>query len=461
MNEVKSILEKVLGDVSPRPEEKENALRVFNEIAAYISARFGKEAKLMGSVAKDTFLKDDKDLDIFVFFGPEVDRKTLEKEGLEIGRAVFEHFKGKNMVVAYAEHPYTRGIISGYEVEIVPAYKITDASKIKSAVDRTPFHTEYVLKRLTAKDDVRLLKAFLKSIGAYGSDLKTSGFSGYLCELLIIRYGSFLNLINAAQSWRYQEIIDIEHLWDQKSYPNLRKKFKKQPLIVIDPVDKNRNVAAALSLEKLARFIFAARRFLETPSVKYFEERKTYIDRTKVLKRVKQQRRSVWAIVFEKPEVIDDILYPQLRKFRDNMLVFLKRNEFIVEDSWIFGDEECGVAFEILVDELPDYRVMLGPRVFDDVKHQTRFLEKHDVVWFKNGRMVAEETRKYRSVRDLFKYHLSGSIGEMRNKGVPRNIAESIFRGYKILHNQQLKTIKSREFWEGLVKFNIKEIGGA
>jgi tRNA nucleotidyltransferase (CCA-adding enzyme) len=63
-----------------------------------------------------------------------------------------------------------------------------------SATDRTPF-IHYVKKRLgkTLQDDVRLLKKFMQGIKVYGAEIKTGGFSGYLCELLILHYGSFAN----------------------------------------------------------------------------------------------------------------------------------------------------------------------------------------------------------------------------------------------------------------------------
>jgi hypothetical protein len=73
--------------------------------------------------------------------------------------------------------------------------------------------------------------------------------------------------------------------------------------------------------------------------------------------------------------------------------------------------------------------------------------------------MVAEDGRKYRTIQDIVEYHLSGSVEEIRDKGVPKNIAESVAKGYSLLHNEQLKSIKSDEFWKGLVKFNIKSIG--
>ena len=95
--------------------------------------------------------------------------------------------------IRYAEHPYVHGIVKGVEVDVVPCYRLKDASRIKSAVDRTPFHHEWLKDRIKGKEnEVRLLKGFLKANGLYGAEYKVRGFSGYLCELLIMFYGSFV-----------------------------------------------------------------------------------------------------------------------------------------------------------------------------------------------------------------------------------------------------------------------------
>ena len=37
----------------------------------------------------------------------------------------------------------------------------------------------------------------------HGSEFKVGGFAGYLCELLIIHYGTFLNVLKyAADEWK-------------------------------------------------------------------------------------------------------------------------------------------------------------------------------------------------------------------------------------------------------------------
>ncbi len=131
------------------------------------------DAVLVGSVAKGTFLRN-PDIDIFLLLPPALPREKLKEVGISVGKKVLPDGFAK-----YAEHPYWRGVYKGYNVDIVPCYKISDPSEKISAVDRTPFHTEYVKKHLKdwQRDEVRVLKAFLKGIGASGAEAKTQGIS--------------------------------------------------------------------------------------------------------------------------------------------------------------------------------------------------------------------------------------------------------------------------------------------
>ena len=216
------------------------------------------EPMLVGSVAKDTYLKN-PDIDIFILFPLDTKRETLEQYGLKIG----EHVIPKP-VKKYAEHPYTSGKFHGYEVDIVPCYRIKKSSELKSAVDRTPLHTEYVINNLAEKqkNEVRLLKQFLKGIGIYGAEAKVEGFSGYLCELLIIHYGSFMSLVSSAKNWKFNHRITLNN--------NHKKAFPKAPLVVIDPVDSERNVASALTAQNFAMFIHACAEYEKNPSEYFF-----------------------------------------------------------------------------------------------------------------------------------------------------------------------------------------------
>jgi tRNA nucleotidyltransferase (CCA-adding enzyme) len=188
------ILRKVLKKITPTDKERKELVGVLNKLtdaADSIIEPMGLDKTIAGSFIRDTWLTDKKEIDLFIMFPVSCSRLELEKLGLEAGREIVRKLKGK-YEIAYAEHPYVRGKINGFSVDIVPCYKVKSASKIISAVDRTPFHNIYIAKNLKPEmsKEVRLLKQFCKSIEVYGSDIRTLGFSGYLCELLTInRFG--------------------------------------------------------------------------------------------------------------------------------------------------------------------------------------------------------------------------------------------------------------------------------
>lgn len=448
------IFKDVLKKVKPSEKDIKDNQGMFLKIHNYIKKEFKLNSALMGSVAKNTFLKGDNDLDIFVFFPQGMGRETLEKKGLEVGRAVFNKFKGK-YVIEYAEHPYTKGHIDKYEIEIVPAYMVIDTKHLFSAVDRTPFHTEYVKNHLENKEQVLILKQFLKGIDCYGSDLKTEGFSGYLCEILTIKYGAFDKLIKAAQEWDYQTIIDLNDVYSKGRYDELRKKFENQPIIVIDPTDKNRNVAAVLSKEKLAKFIFYARKFYEKPSIAYFFQTKIKIDKNKILKQIRERNTNLVVITFEKPKLIEDILYPQLRRLEKRIVKEIKHEDFNVIDSWVFGDVECGIAIELVDVNLPKFKEIAGPSIFDDVPFQEKFEKKYKNIWFTHDRFYAETKRGYIKVDSLIKDFLKGSEKKLLERGVPKNLIPFV-KKYKLLKNKEVRRIKSSDFWSDFKRIRLQ-----
>lgn len=452
MDDLQPLLESILRKIRPSQKEVRESNEMFRAIQSFIHKKFSIESDLMGSMAKNTFLAGDKDLDIFVFFSPSVARETLEKKGLEIGKEVFRNFRSKDYKVSYAEHPYTKGVIKGFRVEIVPAYKIERAERLQSAVDRTPFHKAFVNEHLKNPDDVRLLKKFLKANGCYGSDLKTEGFSGYLCELLAVKYGSFENILKACQKWHYQEVLDVNNHFSRHEYSRLRKKFKGQPLIFLDPTDKNRNVAAVLSPKKLATCIFRARRFLERPEVSYFFRPEEKIGIKALMKHQNEKGTELLLLIFKRPDVIDDILYPQLRRFAAGITKLMKSEGFIVLDFWEFTDAECGIAVELLSKTLPKFLSVRGPSIFNPPEHQDRFISKYKRVWLEGDFFMAEAEREHADAEGFFREHLKKSAKKLRDTGVPSTIAESLPKGFKILEFEKAGKIKSEEFWKGLEK---------
>jgi tRNA nucleotidyltransferase (CCA-adding enzyme) len=448
---MKILLQDVLKKIQPSLHEIAEAHDLFNEIKDFIKVRYELDAKLMGSVAKDTFLSGDRDLDIFVFFPTSYSKQRLEKEALEIGKAVFDKFKGATYEVSYAEHPYTRGKIRNFKVEIVPAYSIENTSQLLSAVDRTPFHTQYVREHLFQNNDVRLLKKFMKGIGAYGSDLKTRGFSGYLCELLVIKHSSFENVLRASKEWVDGQVIHTNADFTEKEQKQIRTAFPQQPLIFIDPTDEQRNVAAVLSAEKMALFMYHARKFLQSQDKKFFFPPEQKVNKTKLHSDLKKKGRDVVVILFKHPGKIEDILYPQLRKMKETVISQLKAEEFVVERIFEFADaktKECGLSIELASDQLSSSRVVRGPSVFNPVDHQDNFVQKHTHAWFEGFILRAETKRQYVTIDSLLKSLLSGKATDLHNRGIPSYLAESIAKGYKLVKISGMKSIKTDEFWK-------------
>ena len=371
-----SLEETVLARIRPTPQE-ERALEamvrdLLGEVQRVLRAR-GWEAKpfISGSVAKGTHLTG-ADVDLFVAFPPELPRAELEARGLALGE-VLE--RGVHM---YAEHPYTRGFFHGVQVEIVPCYRITDASQRMSAVDRTPLHVDYVLGHLNGGqgDQIRLLKAWSEGVGLYGAEAKVRGFSGYLCELLVLRYGSFRGVLEGCLAWRRGTVLELDR-------PAARP--FDEPLVLVDPVDPNRNVASAVSLEQMATFVHAAREYLREPRESFFFPKPL---KTLSLPRLRALARKrggmLLAVSLRAPAVTDDILWPQLRKAHRAFRDLFAREGFIVHDSrFDVGEQEGLFVFEFDTASLPRALRHEGPPVW--VKNAKEFQEK----WHESPRTLS------------------------------------------------------------------------
>ncbi len=324
----------------------------------------GWEAKpfVSGSVAKGTHLTG-ADVDLFVAFPPDLPREDLEKRGLALGE-ILE--RGVHM---YAEHPYTRGFYRGIQVEIVPCYRITDASQRMSAVDRTPLHVDYVLGHLNGGqgDQIRLLKAWSEGIGLYGAEAKIRGFSGYLCELLVLKYGSFRGVLEACLGWRRGVALELDRA---------AARTFDEPLVLIDPVDPNRNVASAVSLEQMATFVHAAREYLREPREAFFFPKPLKALPLPRLRALARRRGGVLlAVSLRAPTVTEDVLWPQLRKAHRALLDLFARDGFAVHDSrFDLCAKDAVFLFEFATASLPRVLRHEGPPVW--VKNAKEFQEK-------------------------------------------------------------------------------------
>lgn len=385
----------------------------------------------MGSAARSTWLSGDHDLDIFLAV-PEGSDLT---KALELARLVAPVHEEK-----YAEHAYVHAKIDGFESDLVPCYLLENASKIRSAVDRTPFHTRYVSSRIVGlEDEVLLSKQFMKGVGVYGSELKLGGFSGYLAELLVLRYGSFCDVLKAASAWRPGETIDLE------SHATLS---HQNPLVVIDPVDPRRNVAAALTLDRAFQFCAAARCFLKAPHIDFFTalERDPVSDQD-LLNKIEERGTAFLLLDFPAPQMVEDVIFPQLRKAEEAITALFERNGLSVfrsdVDCHCLGNaSRARMLFELETGELPSIIKRQGPPVWE-AEHLSRFLLSHpdplSGPYIKEGRAFVEEPREYTTAKDL----LTNEIGTL---SLGKHLTQEVQREHNIYVGHELAQIKDQWF---------------
>ncbi|MFB6083556.1 MAG: CCA tRNA nucleotidyltransferase [Halorientalis sp.] len=355
--EFDAVVAAVCDRVTPDDEERERLRTVTERLVERTEAAAAElpvetDVVLVGSTARSTWLAGDRDVDLFVRFPADLDRERLEEYGLRVGREVLPDGREE-----YAEHPYIVGEFEGFSVDLVPCYDVADATAIQSAVDRTPFHTAYLEARLDddLAAEVRVAKAFLKGIGVYGADLKTRGFSGFLTELLVLEYGGFRSLLEAAADWHPPVELDPED--------HAAESFD-DPLVVIDPTDPERNVAAALSPANVARLQHYAREMLDAPREGLFEPADPdSFDADAVREAVAARGTTPVAVVFDAPDLVDDQLWPQLRKSRRGIAAELDRRGFDVFRSAAFADDRAVLFVELAVAERPAVERHEGPPV--------------------------------------------------------------------------------------------------
>jgi tRNA nucleotidyltransferase (CCA-adding enzyme) len=419
----KNLRKKVVEEKYPEEEELDNLQAKYEEVSEYIQEEFGVETFFAGSAGRGTCVSGDRDIDIFLMFPEDLDRQELENRGLDIGEETFKQFEG-SYNVEYAEHPYTKGEIEGFEIEIVPCYD-TDPEDIQSAVDRSPHHARWVKENLSKeqKEDVVLLKSFLKSGGLYGSSLKIQGFSGYLCEILIHEYGSFRDLMEEAKGWREETLIDPENHHDELPR-ELENKFSEDSLMVIDPVDSERNVAAVLTTENYARFIHRSWRFDRKPGVNFFREEETEVDRFTVQKEI-EERGDFIVVEFDRIDEPEDIVYPQMRKCMARLEDVIRGHEFRVYESGFHVGEKIRMFFELDL-SLPGVRYQKGPKVFHGPQHLDEFTSKYENTFVRDERIYAKVEREFMEAKELLKDFLDEEPDELQEKGVPGNVAEKI-----------------------------------
>jgi len=446
---LQEILDEVSKRISPSPRERARIARIADNMRLKVSkaassAGLEADVRLDGSVAKDTWLSGEADVDIFMRVSPELTREDLETRCLEVARKAAGSY-----VERYAEHPYIETSVEGVRVNIVPCFKV-EKGKWKSATDRTPFHTEYMKAKLDErlKDEVRLTKKFAKGVGVYGAEIKISGFSGMLCESLTLNYGSFQELLRAAISWKRGQLVDIEKFYEglEGEIPDLF----PEPLVVVDPVDKGRNVAAAVAEDKMWLLVAASRRFLQEPKLSFFyPQRIRPLTARQLASRLARRGSDIIFVQFGRVEAVVDVLWSQLYKTENSLRNLLKANGFQILRTASWSDEKrCNViVLEVDRRKLSPIMSHFGPPVSRATESE-RFLEKYvgapETVSgprVERDRWVVEKKRRHTDAVSLVRASL---MEGGKTIGVANRIVQALRKNFMVLVNEEIANICRR-----------------
>ena len=443
--------ELILKDIKPTDEEKKHVDSVSSQLMNFLQnvcdeRNIDAKVTLVGSVAKNTALKGKSDIDIFIAFPLDTDMQYLKDKGLELAHECCDEF-GSTAQHHYASHPYVTTDIEGCEVDIVPCYAIEDGSELKSAVDRTILHTRYVKEKLSEskQDEVLLLKRFMAMTGTYGSEFKVGGFAGYLCELLIIHYGTFENTLKEAIKWQYGHVIDLNEYGTAESFDD--------PLIVIDPTDCNRNVAAALRLNKMAEFIQSARNYIFSINKEdYFYPIKRDIKKEDILAEFDKRNSDLIAVQFNIPDMPLDTLHPQLKKTCEALEKKLNAEEFNVFKADYWSDEifTCVIMLEMACSKLNSIKVNIGPKVFIN-KACENFAAKYgrENCYIQDDFLVHTQEREFDNAEDLIRYIFTPEHINLIKVG--KNLKKTLINTHKFIEIDEMENEGYLEFLDDFI----------
>lgn len=415
MKNIKKILDEVLEEIiRPDNNYEREIFEKLNEITKKINKNQKNiKAILGGSGAKGTWLKT-FDADIFVLF----EYKRFKDKSDKLSD-ILEHIlkkKFRKIIRLHGSRDYFQIRQGNFTFEIVPILKISKAEQAKNITDVSPLHSNWVKKHKNLINEMKLTKQFCQAQNVYGAESYIRGFSGYVCEILTVYYGSFLNLARNAAKWNNKAVIDSGKYYRGKDVFKLVNTSKLlSPLIVIDPVQKDRNAAAALSIEKFDALKKATKEFLKNPSKKFFVRKNL----KSVFSELKSNSNKLIEIYTTPLTGKIDVVGSKLLKIYEFLIQKLQKHEFkIIKSDWEWNKKDNAV-FYLLLDKKPLAKTVEieGPPIAIE-HHLQHFKKMHKKTYVKSSKIYALEKRKYIKSEDLLKGTLKDEFVKERSKSI-------------------------------------------
>jgi len=407
------ILKKELEKIKPSELEIQELDRKTKDIIKSIKDKFKKQGIVAdvfigGSSAKNTLIKKKKyDVDLFVRFDKKYDENkisTLLKKALP-----------KNIKIVHGSRDYFSLNYEGVDFEVVPVFKINNPKQATNVTDLSYFHVNYVKKHINKKlklaDEIRLAKSFAHGADCYGAESYINGFSGYALELLIIYYGSFVKFIKEMSKIKDKIVVDSAKLYKNKKHilNEMNDSKLHSPIIFIDPTFKERNALAALSPDTFKKFQVFCKKFLNKPSLKFFDIE----DKCEVLE--KKYRKSLIKIKINTDRQAGDIAGTKLKKFSRYFIRELEKAFDIKVKDFDYNEKEnFGLIF--LVAKPKKEVLICGPPV-KMIKAVKAFKKEHKKTIVKKGKICFVKKLNY-NLKDYIKGFVKDRKKILKQMGV-------------------------------------------
>lgn len=228
-------------------------------------------------------------------------------------------------------------------------------------------------------------------------------------------------------------------------------------LIVVDPSDERRNVAAALTQTKLGDMMAASTAFTKEPNTKFFYPLRRSLSVIHLRKAIRRERRQLLAFELGKVNAPPDIFWGQLYSARDKIQSIMKNADFNVTRIMAWTDEKTSsfIIMELESRTLPLLRKKTGPPIGSP--HTQRYMDIYasgrGVVgpWIQGERFYIMTRRRHLDASTYLKKALSEYA---RSGGMPSLIAQRIRGQVRILVDEQVSTLaRSKEAAQSLTEF--------
>lgn len=311
--------------------------------------------KVGGSYAKETYLGNDFDVDIFLRVENDEVQKTANK--------LVKLLPIKANLV-HGSRDYYQIFYNNVKYELVPNKYIQNIKEAVNTTDYSPLHVDFLKEQMkenkTLNDEIRVTKLFFKACNCYGAESYLNSFSGHSLDVLVSYFETFENTIQFLSNIDIKNLylIDISNFYKDKYNKSINLsisnedsiKIKKQfdnkinsSLIIIDPIDKNRIASSALNNYRLKKLKYYSKLFIKNPSESFFKrEIKFKNNRHNLILRYKPKNENL------------DICGANVLAIKKRISTFLSENDFDIIDNFDFKNRKYQIKKKDFVSRFED-----------------------------------------------------------------------------------------------------------